>query len=72
MKKAATAKAQGKQPEVKNMKRNQPVTMKSNKYRKTGYLGPQARSCLSGPHQEPCGGKYYFNIGKTHATTRGK
>ena len=77
MKKAATAKAQGKQPKVKNMKRKQPVCMKGKMQRKDGQvyernLWSQARGGPSDPHKEPCNGKYYFKISKTHAMTPGK
>ena len=80
MKKLASAKAQGKGPKVKNMKSKQPVKVKNIKVKPVAMKGThhrkdawkEVRGGPSDPHKEPCNGKYYFKIGRTHATTPGK
>jgi len=60
MKKAATAKAQGKQSTVKNvksMKTQRPVTVKGNKHGSLQLKGVRVPKCVgagpSDPHKEP-------------------
>ena len=44
--------------------------MKGTHHRKDAWK--EVRGGPSDPHKEPCNGKYYFKIGRTHATTPGK